>query len=124
MMSASRNQLIFEISTFRPQTDFIPLTTNPYHVPRRDKDYRPIMIDYMYTILIYCYILQPMDLIECVTSLNNHIINLNCIFYYVFQQNFSIFMNFRVRDGFGVWVGWVLRMMCMGSHGNGMGAYE
>ncbi len=65
-----------------------------------------------------------MSLIECVTSINNHIINLNYIFYYVFHQNFRIFMNFRVRGWVDVWVGWVLKMMCMGSKGERMGAYE
>ena len=77
------------------------------------------MIYYSYTILMYCYILKPMNLIECVTSINDHIINLNYIFYYVFQQNIHDFHEFQGGGWVDVCIGWVFKMMCMRS-GRGM----
>ena len=60
-----------------------------------------------------------MNLIECVTSINDHIINLNCIFYYVFQQNIHDFHEFQGGGWVDVCIGWVFKMMCMRS-GRGM----
>ena len=69
---------------------------------------------------MYCYILKLMNLIECDTSINNHIINLN----YIFLPEYSWFSWIL---GWGMdWCadGWVCKMMCVWSKGDGMGTYE
>ena len=60
---------------------------------------QPKMMNYVHVMLVSGYMLSPMNLIQCVTSIDNHIINLNGIFDYVFQQTFSIFMKIRVGEG-------------------------